>query len=384
MVTLNSFSENRFVETTLRYVLSYMGTLPDANPHPSTSITILADNDYYSQPLSPTPRFNNLAVTLSDSHKTGLGSSAALVTALTTCLLTSFSPPPTSAPAMRTIEKQQLIHNLSQASHCAAQGKVGSGFDVAAAVFGSCVYRRFSPSILEEVPDPSYGAFARLLKEVVEGPWDLQVSKTRVPKGIRVVMGDVDCGSSTPGMVKTLLKWRSENVEDAKLVWDGLEALNKGLIDMLEELRLCAEEDAGIYEEALETVRKQGWKEGGGSKSLQILQKIGCQIAKIRKVIRAMGEAAGVPIEPVEQTKLLDAVEGQIKGVLGGVVPGAGGYDAVAFLLVDHEETLGELNAVLAGWEGGAGGKVKMLETREEQEGVRREELEGYEGWGFV
>lgn len=287
---------------------------------------------------------------------------------------------------MRTIEKQQLIHNLSQASHCAAQGKVGSGFDVAAAVFGSCVYRRFSPGILEEVPDATFGGFARRLKEVVEGPWDLQVSKTRVPKGIRVVMGDVDCGSSTPGMVKAVLGWRGANPVEAKLVWDGLEALNRGLIDMLEELRLCAEEDETAYEDALTTVRVQGWQgvEAGGNKSLGMLRRIGEQIGRIRVVIRAMGEAAGVPIEPVEQTKLLDAVEGKIKGVLGGVVPGAGGYDAVAFLLVDHEETLGELREALAGWEGGAGGRVKALETREEQEGVRREKLEGYEGWGFV
>lgn len=282
---------------------------------------------------------------------------------------------------MRTIEKQQLIHNLSQASHCAAQGKVGSGFDVAAAVFGSCVYRRFSPGILEEVPDPSYGAFARRLKEVVEGPWDLQVSKTRVPPGIRIVMGDVDCGSSTPGMVKTVLKWRGENPEAAKLVWDALEALNRGLIDMLEELRICAEEDEVAYEEALKTVRVRGWREGTGSGSFYMLRGVGLQIAKIRMVIRAMGEAAGVPIEPVEQTRLLDAMEGKINGVLGGVVPGAGGYDAVAFLLVDHEDTLAELNTALAGCEGG---NVQALETREEQEGVRREPIEGYEGWGFV
>jgi phosphomevalonate kinase len=42
----------------------------------------------------------------------------------------------------------ELVHMVSQAAHCAAQGKVGSGFDVSSAVFGSQRYVRFSPSVL--------------------------------------------------------------------------------------------------------------------------------------------------------------------------------------------------------------------------------------------
>jgi phosphomevalonate kinase len=41
------------------------------------------------------------------------------------------------------------VHNLAQLSHCAAQGKIGSGFDVAAAVYGTMQYVRFSPQILD-------------------------------------------------------------------------------------------------------------------------------------------------------------------------------------------------------------------------------------------
>jgi phosphomevalonate kinase len=42
----------------------------------------------------------------------------------------------------------ELAHHLAQAAHCAAQGKVGSGFDVSAAFSGSQRYRRFDPAIL--------------------------------------------------------------------------------------------------------------------------------------------------------------------------------------------------------------------------------------------
>lgn len=44
-----------------------------------------------------------------------------------------------------------LVHNTAQFCHCLAQGKIGSGFDVSAAVFGSHAYRRFSPSVLDEL-----------------------------------------------------------------------------------------------------------------------------------------------------------------------------------------------------------------------------------------
>ena len=42
----------------------------------------------------------------------------------------------------------EIIHSVAQAAHCAAQGKIGSGFDVSCAVYGSQRYVRFSPSVL--------------------------------------------------------------------------------------------------------------------------------------------------------------------------------------------------------------------------------------------
>jgi len=54
----------------------------------------------------------------------------------------------------------------------------------------------------------------------------------------------------------------------------------------------------------------------------------------VREKMREMGKLAGVPIEPQEQTELLDAcVSGA--GVIGGGVPGAGGYDAIWLLVFE-------------------------------------------------
>ncbi|KAL7268023.1 phosphomevalonate kinase [Rhizina undulata] len=378
-------SKNAFVETTLRYVLTYLSmTNPSLfSSFPSSTITILADNDYYSQPPSsaPPPKFNNLNVPISGAHKTGLGSSAALVTSLTACLLSTYS---SQEIDFTTSSSQRLVHNLAQAAHCAAQGKVGSGFDIAAAVFGSCVYHRFSPSILDAVGDAGSTGFAGRLTGVVNSEWDLRVEKTRVAPGLRLVMGDVDCGSSTPGMVKKVLSWRKESSDAAKKQWDTLEELNTGLIVLLNDLQVRSKEKSEEYRAALETARSKGLgRDSGDSPSLDLLRQVEEKIKTIRANNRAMGEAAGVPIEPPAQTRLLDSAVEKTAGVLGGVVPGAGGYDAVAFLLVDGDDTVSGLKDALQGWkfegEGeGTGGKVEALSTREEHEGVRREQVEGY------
>ncbi|KAJ8589335.1 hypothetical protein M405DRAFT_214856 [Rhizopogon salebrosus TDB-379] len=48
--------------------------------------------------------------------------------------------------------------------------------------------------------------------------------------------------------------------------------------------------------------------------------------------MRKMGDLAGVEIEPEQQTHLLDRSVAQA-GVIGGGVPGAGGYDAIWLLI---------------------------------------------------
>jgi len=50
--------------------------------------------------------------------------------------------------------------------------------------------------------------------------------------------------------------------------------------------------------------------------------------------MKEMGTLSGVPIEPDEQTRLLDVCV-SLAGVIGGGVPGAGGYDAVWLLVCD-------------------------------------------------
>ncbi|KAL5349072.1 phosphomevalonate kinase [Pseudogymnoascus australis] len=322
-----STSRNPFVETTLTYTLSYL--LTTGLTHlPSLTITILADNDYYSQPTSttsstttPSTPFTTFPTPLPLAHKTGLGSSAALTTSLTTSLLTHLLPSPPPSP---------LSHNLSQSAHCAAQGKIGSGFDVAAAVHGSCLYRRFSPALLAPISDgsgPGSKGFVERLRSVVEEEeqkWDTLVEKgVVIPDGYALVMCDVDCGSQTVGMVKSVLAWRAASPGDASRLWTSLQSANEELARAL---------SAGAESE------------------------ISSAFKAIRALIREMGDKAGVPIEPPAQTELLDALE-KVEGVVGGVVPGAGGHDAVALLVRGGEETLGRVRGMLGEWSGRGEGR---------------------------
>ncbi|GAB0133031.1 hypothetical protein EsDP_00001448 [Epichloe bromicola] len=351
----SAIRRNSFVETTLSYALTYISRLQNQHSCQSLSssrLIILADNDYYSRttPSTDQPgRFSKFMVPLSGANKTGLGSSAALVTSLTASLLSHYLP--SSLFDVTSTSGQRTLHNLAQAAHCAAQGKVGSGFDVAAAVYGSCLYRRFSPELLSQLPEVGAPGFSERLASVVDGlQWDVQVETggLGVPKGVALRMCDVDCGSQTVSMVKKVLAWRSRDSQASGKLWDDLQRRND---DLAAKLR----DDASLLE-------------------------LPEAINEVRALIREMGRLSDVPIEPDSQTELLDAIS-KVDGVYGGVVPGAGGFDALALVLNDDEETKGRVEERIAQWGREKDSKVTLLGVKGEMEGVRCESLDIYEGW---
>ena len=368
-------SRNKFVETALAYALTYASAVDNAKIGPA-SITILADTDYYSHPASSgsevpttTDRFLDFNVPLDEAHKTGLGSSAALVTAFTTAIVAHYAP--RAIVNVNSAQEKSRLHNLAQAAHCAAQGKIGSGFDIAAAVYGSCVYRRFSPSILEGLGDVGMEFFSTRLKSIVEDTdanekWDANIDKKSaavVPRGLRLVMCDVDCGSETVGMVKSVLLWRKAKPEESLLLWETLQKANEDLATEFQTLALRPATSSVDYE-SLRTV-----------------------LLTIRSLIREMSSKSGVPIEPEVQTGLIDGCC-QIPGVVGGVVPGAGGFDAIALLVEDKERVLDALRQFLENYRveakdnGGVSiGKVRLLGVKQEDTGVKKENPADYRKW---
>jgi phosphomevalonate kinase len=179
-----------------------------------------------------------------------------------------------------------------------------------------------------------------------------------MPKGVRLVMCDVDCGSETPGMVKKVLAWRAEKTDEAEKIWKDLQKGNEAL--------------------AAELTRLATQEEGDDAAKYDVLKQI---IDSNRALIRDMGDKSGVPIEPPQQKRLLDYCS-NLDGVIGGVVPGAGGFDAIVLLVEDKEAVIESLKTSLAQYKDPeAIGKVGVIGVREEMVGVKEEDLGLYEEW---
>ena len=59
----------------------------------------------------------------------------------------------------------------------------------------------------------------------------------------------------------------------------------------------------------------------------------------VRKLLKTMGDNSGVPIEPDQQTRLIDSTV-LLPGVVMSGVPGAGGYDSLFCLVRDTPEDI--------------------------------------------
>ena len=137
--------------------------------------------------------------------KTGLGSSAALTASLVGALLHSTGVIDLNLP---DDEMLRVVHNLSQLAHALAQGKIGSGFDVSAAIYGSQLYGRFSAanvdlSLLQD--DGSCDDEMLFFTVMQHNIWNQTMVKLQLPPKMNLVLGDVCGGSSSTSMVLNYL-----------------------------------------------------------------------------------------------------------------------------------------------------------------------------------
>jgi phosphomevalonate kinase len=90
----------------------------------------------------------------------------------------------------------------------------------------------------------------------------------------------------------------------------------------------------------------------------------------VRRLIREMSEKSTVPIEPPEQSRLLDACMA-VPGIIMAGVPGAGGYDAI-FCIALSEEGSAQVEQV---WQSWSEMNVGPLLASEDSNGARVENL---------
>lgn len=342
--------KNKFVHLALQHTLNLVSEIHSVAQVQEKlvqglDIAAVGDNDFYSQrtqleslglprtikSLSQITPFCHNGVKLTDVHKTGMGSSAALITSLVSALLLHFAAISETDFAVLEGAGRRLAHNAAQFVHCLAQGKVGSGFDVSSAVFGSQIYRRFSPGVLDPLMKGEFATGS--LKSVLNSSaWDYSSCPIQLPPLTRLVLADVEAGSDTPSLVGKVLKWREheESCEIAKNLWTQIDELNRSLAVQLNILSQSYEKNREEYEQTIRQITSlpaQQWESISPA-----FYRLHQTTQQIRNLMRRMGDLAGVEIEPEQQTHLLDQSIEQA-GVVGGGVPGAGGYDAIWLLV---------------------------------------------------
>ncbi|KAL8503495.1 hypothetical protein ACS0TY_022296 [Phlomoides rotata] len=365
----SSDARNPFVEYALQYAVAAAHAIFDKTKMEELQkllllgldITIIGCNEFYSYrnqieahglPLTPDslaslPPFASITLNEEESGlkskpevaKTGLGSSAAMTTAVVAALLHYLGVVnlPSELNGGSISEELDIVHIIAQTAHCIAQGKVGSGFDVSSAVYGSQRYIRFSPEVISSAQDAAQGMpMEEVIGNVLKANWDHERTKFSLPPMMTLLLGEPGAGgSSTPSMVGAVKKWQKSDPQSSLETWKKLSEANSLLEMHLKTLSKLAETYYDDYRSAISRcslLTSEKWMEGAvGPNQIEVVKALlGARddMLMIRCNMRRMGEAAGIPIEPESQTKLLDTTI-SMEGVLLGGVPGAGGFDAV-------------------------------------------------------
>ncbi|KAJ9549511.1 hypothetical protein OSB04_022054 [Centaurea solstitialis] len=375
-------SRNPFVEYAVQYSIAAAYATLDKNKRnelpklllQGIEITILGCNDFYSYrnqiearglPLTPEslaslPPFTSITFNAGESDvkdckpevaKTGLGSSAAMTTAVVAALLHYLGVVDLSHCSFdqksECSSHLDIVHMIAQTAHCIAQGKVGSGFDVSSAVYGSHRYVRFSPNIISSAQESvSTTPLDQVIGEVLKGKWDHERTKFSLPPLMNLILGEPGSGgSSTPSMVGAVKKWQKSDPQKSQETWNKLSEANSALEAQFNLLSKLAADDWDSYKAVIDSCsrfRSEKWigkfSEASHVEIVKALLGARDIMLRIRCHMRQMGESAGIPIEPESQTRLLD-VTMDTEGVLLAGVPGAGGFDAVFAVTLSDSST---------------------------------------------
>ncbi|RAL40353.1 hypothetical protein DM860_006423 [Cuscuta australis] len=409
----NSDSRNPFVEYAVEYAIAAAYATFDKHKKDALhklllqglDITILGCNEFYSYrnqieahglPLTPEslaslPPFASITFNAEEAGgesrkpevaKTGLGSSAAMTTAVVAALLhylgvvnlSSFTHE--QLQEKRDVDALDIVHVIAQTAHCIAQGKVGSGFDVSSAVYGSQRYVRFSPEVLYPAQNAGMATpLTEVISEVLKAKWDHERTKFSLPPLMTLLLGEPGTGgSSTPSMVGAVKKWQKSDPQNSHETWMKLLNGNSTLEMHLNALCKLAESNCTSYESIINncsTLPAGKWREAvSGPYQAEVVKDLmGARDAMlgIRYHMRKMGEAAGIPIEPETQTQLLDETM-SMEGVVLAGVPGAGGFDAVFAVTLGSSSS--SSNNLMRVW---SSHNVLPLLVREDPHGVSLE-----------
>ena len=155
--------------------------------------------------------------------KVGFGSSAAAVVAIVSAVLELHGI------SCNRMSEKEVVFKLSIISHYFGQGKIGSGFDVAASTFGGAlVYKRFDPEWLYKILQ-SY-----TLLEVVNMNWPLlKYEKLELPDDLYMMVGFTGTSASTKKLVSQMKLFKEEDPDSYFMIISRISDVTDQLIEAI-------------------------------------------------------------------------------------------------------------------------------------------------------
>lgn len=168
--------------------------------------------------------------------------------------------------------------------------------------------------------------------------WDNKVVPFQLPPGFDLMLADIDAGSHTPTLVGKVLHWKKTKPEESTLLWTQLGQFNLLVEQHFRELSRLYTQDSTDYNQTIERcsqLKSSDWHQQVQGKVAEEMVSLVNAFNKVRSLLQKMTELSQVPVEPQEQTRLLDACT-DIPGVAMAGVPGAGGYDAIFCIVLSN------------------------------------------------
>jgi len=216
-----------------------------------------------------------------NKEKIGFGFSAASSVAIIGALL-KFNK--------EKLEKEKIF-KLASLSHFLAQGKLGSGADIAASVYGGCLacdgvnVNWLKKQVKKE----------KNLRKIVEMSWpNFYVEKLNLPKELKLLVGWTGRPSSTPELIKKIKRWQKKAPKTYKRIISCISRTTKKMI--LSFRKKNKKQILNLIKENEKYLKELGEESGTEivTKKLKVLSEIAERFGGAGKIAGAGGGDCGI------------------------------------------------------------------------------------------
>ncbi|MBI4019609.1 MAG: phosphomevalonate kinase [Candidatus Aenigmarchaeota archaeon] len=249
--------------------------------------------------------------------KLGFGSSSAATVAMVAAILGYFS---------KKEKFETTVFRLSAIASYNAQGKMGSCFDIAAAVYGGVItYERFDPKWLEAELRSSQ------MRDMIIKKWPgLKVRRLGIPGNLQLLVGYSGKAASTTEMIRQMKEFRQENSENYARIMGDISVTVQSMV--------------------------KAWEASDADVVISLAN-------RNEKLLRELTRLSNMPIETKELMRLSALAEDE---GAGGKLSGAGGGDC-AIAICFSEKTAQQVKSA---WESNG---FRMVNVKIDKQGIREE-----------